>query len=67
LGSWIPFFLGLVALTVLICRRSCFLGPEVFCGSFLDENHKARMNMGAMVVLVIALLSVVNYLGVKKT
>lgn len=66
LGSWIPFFWVLVALTGLFAAAAVFWDRKFFVEVFSMKTTKHGMNMGAMVVLVIALLSLVNYLGVKK-
>ncbi len=67
LSEWIPFFWVLVAFTGLFLAGAVAVDRKFFVEVFSMKTTKHGMNMGAMIALVIVLLGVVNYLGVKKS
>lgn len=66
LGDWIPFFWILAGLTVLFIAVAVFVDRVLFKEFFSMKTTKHGMNMGVLIVLALALIGIVNYIGVKQ-
>lgn len=65
LGDWVPFCWVALGLAVLFIAVGLIKDREFFKEFFTMKTTKEGMSMGVLIVLMLALLVVVNYLGVK--
>ena len=66
LGGWMPFYTILLGFFALFAVVGFTLDRKFFSSFFLMKTTKHGMNMGVMIVLVLALLIVVNYIAIKR-
>lgn len=65
IGEWVPFCWIALGLTVFFAGFGFFKDRQLFGEFFTMKTTKEGMSMGLLIVLMIALLAVVNYLGAK--
>lgn len=66
LGGFIPFFWILIGFAILFFVAALFFERAFLKEFFTMRTTKHGMNMGAMILLVLALLIVVNFLAVRN-
>lgn len=66
LGSWMPFYTILLAFAVGFAGIGFWLERIKIVQFFTMKTTKHGMNMGAMVILVFALVVITNYIAVKR-
>jgi ABC-type uncharacterized transport system involved in gliding motility auxiliary subunit len=66
LGGWMPFYTILLGFFGFFLIVGVTLDRKFFSQLFLMKTTKHGMNMGVMILLVIALLVVVNYIAIKR-
>lgn len=66
LGGWMPFYTILIGFSIIFLGIGLFLDRKVFIEFLSMKTTKHGMNMGVMILLVIALLVVVNYIAIKR-
>lgn len=67
LQDWIPFFWVLLGLCGLFIGVAIFVDRKFFSEFFSMKTTKHGLNMGALIILVIAFLGIINFLGVRKS
>lgn len=66
LGGWMPFYSILLGFFALFLVVGFTLDRKFFAEFFTMKTTKHGMNMGVMILLVVALLVVVNYIAIKR-
>lgn len=67
IGDWVPYCWLALAMTI-VCAGYAFIHDRRFFKEFLSmKTTKEGMSMGVLITLMLALLIVVNYLGVKHS
>lgn len=66
LGEWVPFCWVALGLFVFFVGFSLILDRKLFVEFFTLKTTKHGMNMGVLILLVLALLIVVNFIAVRK-
>ena len=66
LGGWMPFYTILLAFFALFAVIGFTLDRKFFSSFFMMKTTKHGMNMGVMIVLVLALLIIVNFIAIKR-
>ncbi|AHI05215.1 ABC-type transport system involved in gliding motility [Bdellovibrio bacteriovorus W] len=65
IGEWVPFTWLCLAFAVITFIFGCFKERSFLKEFFSMKTTKEGMSMGTLIVLLIAILVIVNYLGVK--
>lgn len=65
-GGWMPFYTILLAFAGVFTLIAVIKERKFFIEFFTMRTTKHGLNMGAMILLVIALMVIVNYIGVKR-
>lgn len=65
LGDWVPFCWVALGLFVFFLGFGIFWDRRFFKDFFLMKTTKHGMNMGVLILLTLALLTVINYLGAR--
>lgn len=65
IGEWVPFCWVALALTVFFLGLCLYWDRQFFKEFVSMKTTKEGMSMGVLIALMLALLTVVNYLGVK--
>ncbi|MFN8845266.1 MAG: GldG family protein [Bdellovibrionales bacterium] len=66
LGSWMPFYTILLVFVGSLAGAVVYLERRLLIDFFTMKTTKHGMNMGLMITLVIILLSLTNYIAVKR-
>ncbi|MFZ4405287.1 MAG: GldG family protein [Pseudobdellovibrionaceae bacterium] len=66
LGSWVPFCWLALGLFVAFIVLALFVDRKFFKEFFTMKTTKHGMNMGALILLVLAFLVIVNFLAVRN-
>jgi len=65
LGGWIPFLWVLLGMFALFMVIPLFTDKEILLDFFMMRTTKHGLNMGAMIVLVVLCLGLLNFLSVR--
>lgn len=65
IGEWVPFTWLCLAFAVMSFAYGCFRERSFLKEFFSMKTTKEGMSMGTLIVLLLAILVIVNYLGVK--
>lgn len=65
IGEWVPFTWLCLAFAVMSLAFGCFKERSFLKDFFSMKTTKEGMSMGTLIILLIAVLVIVNYLGVK--
>ncbi|MGZ3770790.1 MAG: GldG family protein [Bdellovibrio sp.] len=65
IGDWVPFCWLALGMSIFFLGLGLFKDRAFFKEFFTMKTTKEGLNMGTLIVLMIAVLIVVNYLGVK--
>ena len=66
LGEWVNFCWVALGLGVFFAGFGVFFDRRLFIEFFKMKTTKHGMNMGVMILLVIALLAIVNFIAIRK-
>lgn len=65
LGAWIPFLWVMLALFVFFLIVPFFVDRKIFVEFFTMKTTKHGMNMGVMILLVLAALGLINFISAR--
>ncbi len=65
-GDWVPFCWVALGLSVFFVGFTFFIDRKFFAEFFSMKTTKHGMSMGAMILLVVTLLVIINFIGVRK-
>lgn len=66
LGGWMPIYTILLVFTVVFVLIAVFKDRKLLAEFFTMKTTKHGMNMGLMILLVLTLIVIINYIGVKR-
>ncbi len=66
LGGWMPFYWVLIGFTAFFVLVAVVKDYKLIIEFLTLKTTKHGMNMGAMILLVLALVGIVNYIGIKR-
>ena len=66
LGTWVPFLWVALGLMVFFAGAAFFVDRQFFKAFFTMKTTRHGMNMGALTLLVLLFLVIVNFLSVRK-
>jgi len=66
LGGWMPFYTILLVFTAVFVLTALYMDRKLFLDFFTMRTTKHGINMGALILLVLALIVIVNYIGIKR-
>ncbi len=66
LKAWFPFMWVLVGLVLLFLILGLWQSKDIYKEFFMTKTTKEGMSMGAMILLVVILLGIINFIGARK-